>query len=770
MPLPELSPRPTSSSISNPVRKSNAQAALAGQVPFEQIKHISKPITQSRTLTTEPLITTPAPKDKHKAPKKVAGKSKDSAITDTLTKSDETIKSTTASDKKKPASEPRSKKTPTKAKDTPTKASNSIPKTKNTHTKDIGADSVKEFNKTPTKITTKAPTAPTIISPVTHSNPKTATAINILAKPVAIQPAVVSKPVIADASSLGSVSVKETGVQSSTVTEKKIPAKTTSTSKVTKSATKTKAKPATTTSKTTKSATSKKKIKSPEVVTASDDEDEADKQPNKNITANTPSAVASGSSKPKTAGSKTSRTLVPASKFDLFNLDSSLVNDSDSDTDIYDSVTNPIKPISQSPVKNSVNGSSKTPIQPTLVEGLKQAKSLNAAKTVNVTGAVKDPKHVEAVNDPKTRESSELAKKPQSTQEVKKSVLTEASKRPELSKDMTESEPKKTASAKRAKKAADTKVTTPVLVKESRIETVKDLKPAEPTEPVKEVSKPDLKKADPPKEVTKPVSEPKKPESVKNPEPVTNAESVKKPDPVKEVKTLESKPAEQAAKIGKASTASLNDSQKTKPVLDSSESESESDDDDGSDIPSSPEPTKRLVAVNTPSVTKSTSSQTSSRMSSFIDVLDRKPLTDVFAVPITNSVVPLGNTSAAQPVAQVENAKSQPPKRIAGIQSLSALAKRAIPEVHDSTSSKIQSQKAKAVTEKPVVEVSSDESSSDDDSDDDDSDDDDSDDDSSDDDSDDDEPKVKIGGRADKRKKKSKNRGFMKMIKAAKRT
>ncbi|KAF5105658.1 hypothetical protein DV453_004611 [Geotrichum candidum] len=664
MPLPELSPRPTLSSISSPVRKSNAQAPLAGQVPFEQVKQLSKSGTQARTQTTESLLTTPVSKDKHKTLKKA---------------------------------------------------------------------SVKD-----------------------------------------------------------SVSIKKTAVQSSVVTEKKIPAKTTSASKVTKAAAKTKAKPATATSKA-KSAAAKKKVKSPEVVTASDD-DEAGKQSTKNTTATTPSTVASGS-KPKTTGSKTSRTLVPASKFDLFNLDSSLVNDSDSDSDIYDSVANPIKPIPQSPTKKSANASSKTPTQPTLVEGLKQIKPSTAAKAVNVTGSAKDLKQTEVANGSKTKESSELAKKPQSVEVVKKDVLSEISKRPETPKDLTESEPKKTASVKAAKKAVDTKVTNSVSVKESQIETAKAAKPIEPVKPVKpvkEVTKVDLKKANPPKEATKPVPEPKKPEAYKKPEPkkpeaykkpepkkpeaykkpepIAKAESVKKPEPAKEVKTLESKPAGQAVTIEKASSASLNGSQKAKPVLDSSDSESESDDDDGSDIPSSPEPTKRLVAVNTPSVTKSTSSQTPSRVSSFIDVLDRKPLTDDPAVPITNSVLPTGSTSATQVVEPVEKPKSQPPKRIAGIQSLSALAKRAIPEVHDSTSSKLQSQKTKAVINKPVVEVSSDESSSDDDSDDDDSDDDDSDDDSSDDDSDDDEPKAKIGGRADKRKKKSKNRGFMKMIKAAKRT
>ncbi|KAI8135049.1 hypothetical protein DUD61_001278 [Geotrichum candidum] len=642
MPLPELSPRPTLSSISSPVRKSNAQAPLAGQVPFEQVKQLSKSGTQARTQTTESLLTTPVSKDKHKTLKKA---------------------------------------------------------------------SVKD-----------------------------------------------------------SVSIKKTAVQSSVVTEKKIPAKTTSASKVTKAAAKTKAKPATATSKA-KSAAAKKKVKSPEVVTASDDE-EAGKQSTKNTTATTPSTVASGS-KSKTTGSKTSRTLVPASKFDLFNLDSSLVNDSDSDSDIYDSVANPIKPIPQSPTKKSANASSKTPTQPTLVEGLKQIKPSTAAKAVNVTGSAKDPKQTEVANGSKTKESSELAKKPQSVEVVKKDVLSEISKRPETPKDLTESEPKKTASVKTAKKAVDTKVTNSVSVKESQIETAKVAKPTEPVKPVKpvkEVTKVDLKKANPPKEATKPVPEPKKPEAYKKPEPIAKAESVKKPEPAKEVKTLESKPAGQAVTIEKASSASLNGSQKAKPVLDSSDSESESDDDDGSDIPSSPEPTKRLVAVNTPSVTKSTSSQTPSRVSSFIDVLDRKPLTDDPAVPITNSVLPTGSTSATQVVEPVEKPKSQPPKRIAGIQSLSALAKRAIPEVHDSTSSKLQSQKTKAVINKPVVEVSSDESSSDDDSDDDDSDDDDSDDDSSDDDSDDDEPKAKIGGRADKRKKKSKNRGFMKMIKAAKRT
>lgn len=808
VPLPELSPRRAVSPIASPSRKNNAQVPLPGKAPFDPIKSTPKLTIQSRTSTTESVLAAPVPNDKHKAIRIVPEKSKVSSTSDASpvpVASDKKAKSTTVSDQKKTTMEPKFKKTNMKPDTTPTKTVKSTPKTATTNAQDVNTVSTKEASKKLTKITTKVPTAPVIVSPITHSNPKTATAINLMPASISTQPGASPQPIVADVSSKSPATAKTATPQSSLGVEKKIPVKISSTSKVTKTVTKSKAKPVPSTPKSAKTTGLKKKIKSSELVTASDEEDEVDIQPAKTLTNVSSLIVASVSSKSKPAGAKTTRSLVPASKFDLFNLDSSIISDSDSDSNVYDSVTNSIKPISK-PSINNLSSPSKPSTQPTIVEGIKHIKSSIAANTASTIGSAKDPKLSEKMKDSKSVEPAKLVNKAGLTKEP---IVSETLKK-------SQSETKKNILEKSAKETAESKITNPEPLKElKKIVTTTEAKPSESVQTNKKGTSLEVKKTDSPKEIAKSILEEtkpeaikksesikkpvpikktesvKKPESIKKTEPVKKSEpigkiepvkksepikkidSVKKPDPIKqsepvkklelikEAATLETKPAEQIAKQGKTSVEPLVDKKNSKPVMDSSDSESESEDDDGSDIPSSPEPKKRLVAVNTPSITKSNNSQASSKTSSFMDLLEKKSVTDSVA-PVTNSIVGTGNILAELQEKPVEKLMSQPAKRIAGMQSLSALAKRAIPEVHDSTSSKIQSQKTKAVARQPVVEVSSDESSSDDDSDDD------SDDSDSDDDSDDDEPKVKIGGRKDLGKK-SKNRGFMGMIKSAKR-
>ncbi|KAF5103643.1 hypothetical protein D0Z03_000115 [Geotrichum reessii] len=386
---------------------------------------------------------------------------------------------------------------------------------------------------------------------------------------------------------------------------------------------------------------------------------------------------------------------------------------------------------------------------------MKDSKGIEPVKLVNKAGLAKEPIVSETLKKSQSETKKNILEK--GVKETTESKITNPEPLKELKKTVTTTEAKPSESFQTNKKGTSLEV--------KKTDSLKVI-----TKPILEETKPEAIKK--PESVKKPVpikkTEPlKKPESDKQTEPVRKPELIEKNEPVKklelikEAATPKTKPAEETAKKGNTSAEPLINKKIFKPVMDSSDSESESEDDDGSDIPSSPEPKKRLVAVNTPSITKSDHSQTSSRTSSFMDLLEKKSVTDSVA-PVANSIVGTGNILAELQEKPVEKVKPQPAKRIAGMQSLSALAKRAIPEVHDSTSSKIQSQKAKVVARQPVVEVSSDESSSDDDSDDD------SDDSDSDDDLDDDEPKVKIGGRKDSGKK-SKNRGFMGMIKSAKR-
>lgn len=271
----------------------------------------------------------------------------------------------------------------------------------------------------------------------------------------------------------------------------------------------------------------------------------------------------------------------------------------------------------------------------------------------------------------------------------------------------------------------------------------------------------------------------------------------------------------------------------TKPTSGSeSESGSSSDSGDESDVSSSPEPTKRLRAVNTPVSVKSvvggplstiaarkqlleqataanSSTPTGIRPKRAIATRSAQLAQDVNAVPSTaptaaptaspavtvssksviNSKSALSSTPAAAVVQPLWGSQPAPPKRIAGLGSLSALVGRSVPDVHEMTAGRMSSQAAQAAAAmKPTQEakkngagggISSDSSGSSSSSSSSSSDDGDSD--SSDDDSSDDDneahrvlsvsasaSKAKIGSQNGAAKKKRKNSGFMGLLREVK--